>query len=932
MDDLVIRLLGGVRAVRGGHPVPVGGRRVRALLAVLSVSAGRTLPADLLAERIWDAAELPARPRAGVQTLVSRLRAALGSGVVVTGEAGYRLDLPRERVDVLAFTDALARAAGATSPDEERHLLLAALDRWEGPLFGEELSTWLGRYEVPRLTAVHLRAVERRVDLDLEAGDTTGCAEELRVLIAEHPLRETLWVRLLRVLRAEGHVAEALGAYEQIRTRLAEELGTDPAPGLQDEHQRLLHDGAPPSAPSRPVPRQLPADVAWFTGRSAELGQLDAILGDPDTRLAVVHGPGGSGKTSLAVHWAHRAAHQFPDGQLYLDLRGFGRGPAMTPRLALDLLLRAAGVPGDQIPESLEARAPLLRSALADRRVLVVLDNASDPEQVRPLVSGGRSAVLVTSRRQLRGLTAIDGAVPLPLGPMEPAEAVDLVRRRLRGTEAPDAQLEELVLACGHLPIALVVAAERAGRQGRGSIGDLIERLRDERSRLGELSAGGDPLTDVRGVFATTVESLDPVAARTFRLLALHPGGPFSTGSAAAITGLASGPAERALDDLVDRHLLQQLRPGWFDLHDLARDYATELLREADDADQESAALSRLHSWLIHSAEAACMALGRYPPLIETGPLTPHTTPEPFPGPRHALAWFVGHRRALSESISRAVQDADHQVVCRMAPRLLHYLVLLSAGAEQLALARTALASAQALGNDEAICGAANNLGIVHGRARRTDEAMHYFELSVRHAEAAGHRLAAERARSNIALLHDITGQHDLAVEEITRQLADLSQRGEDPRELPMLLNNLANAHLHAGRPEEALRRARECHDLSRRVGATDMEATALSSIGSAQLALGDAEAACTAFGLAVEVDQAIGNAGFEARDLRELAEAELRAGRPAAARHTVTRCLRLIDEIESSGGASTERAAAEQLLASLPGTVGERGQDTRER
>ncbi|WP_161958566.1 AfsR/SARP family transcriptional regulator [Ornithinimicrobium cavernae] len=922
MDELVIRLLGGVLAQRQTVPLPLGGRRVRALLAVLALSAGRTLPVDVLAARVWDEDERPARPRPALQTLVARLRQVLGAGAVVTEPTGYRLHVPREQVDVLALVDAFDRAAAATSPAQERRLLTEALDRWDAAPFGEELSEWLSRHETPRLVGAQLRALERRVDLDLEAGQHDRCAVELRSLIHEHPLRETLWVRLLRVLWADGHPADALEAYEQVRLRLANELGVDPSPALQELHQLLLKGDLPGHAadrtPVRTVPRQLPSDVPGFTGRAPELEQLDALLlgADPDSRLVTVHGPGGSGKTSLALHWANRSADRFPDGQLFLNLRGFGRGPTVPVPLALELLLRGVGVHGSDIPESVEERGARLRSELADRRMLIVLDNAESAEQVRPMLPGGPSAVIVTSRNQLRGLTAIEGAVPLTVGSMSPPEAVALVRRRLRGPSPPDERIAEVAELCGNLPIALVVAGERVAREGEGAVSALIERLRDDRARLGLLSRGPDPLTDVRGVFATTYDSLEPDGAAMFRLLALHPLAPISTGAAAALWGVGPGEAEQALDGLVELHLLRLLRPGWFDLHDLARDYAAEALRVEHDGTEEAAARRRLHSWYRHSSEAACLALGRYPALIEVGPLERDITPETFTGARRAQAWFAGHRRSLTQTIHRAVEEGDHALVCQLVPRVSYYLSLLEVRPEELALDTIALDSAQLLGTDEAIAGAANNLGIAYGRQRRTAEARECFELSIRHAESADHWLSASRARSNIALLYDQAGRHDEAVEEFTRLLRAMAERGADRREMLATLSNLANAHLHGGRPHDALARAQECRRLARQLGVTASEALAMDGVGSALLALDDPDGACRAFAEAVELYRAVGNVAGETRALYELGGAERAAGREDHGRWALTRCLRLIEEVESAGGSVSERGAVEQLLA----------------
>ncbi|UYM04513.1 AfsR/SARP family transcriptional regulator [Solicola gregarius] len=498
MADVGIRLSGTIEVLRDGEPVAIPGRRVRALLVMLALSAGRSVPVDTLSRGVWGD-DPPERVRGSLQTYVGRLRRVVGAERVATEETGYRLDIPADAVDLLQFERLVTESSEADDPDTESARLDQALALWHGDPFGGAPSEWIEQQLVPELTERHLQAVERRIDLDLSDGNATAHLPMLRNLIERHPLRETLWMRLLTALDDAGRTAEALERYEDLRTRLADELGVDPSPELQRVHQQLLTKEPPriedsAATPTTATPRQLPPAIGGFTGRSDQLIALDSAA--TDSSLVALHGPGGVGKTALAVQWASRNHGHFPDGQLFVDLRGYGPGEPVDPLDALDALLRGMGVPGNRIPADTESRSALLRTELSNRQALLLLDNAREASQVRPLLAGGSTTTLVTSRSQLRGLVSRDGAQRIAVDPMPTDDAVVLLADRF-GIRADSsttelAELAELADLCGHLPVALTVAAERAGRDGHHRIAEVNERLRNEHERLGTLTGWAD--------------------------------------------------------------------------------------------------------------------------------------------------------------------------------------------------------------------------------------------------------------------------------------------------------------------------------------------------------------------------------------------------------------------------------------------------------
>lgn len=586
-DELDIALLGPLRVRRGDRELDIRSSRLQAVLAMLAMEAGRPVSTERLARAVWGE-RLPINVRKSVQTNIVRLRRLLGGDRIRTELCGYRLDVLPDQVDAVRFGRLLGAAAQEPDQVGQRALLTQALALWRGTPFEGVGSRWLDEVEAVRMTELYLSARERWVDLDISCGRYDAAVAELRSITARFPLREALWSRLLMTLRLGGRHAEALACYEAVRVLLADQLGVDPGPELKRQYAELLgsqpatdgrRSGFPASAGGRrrqtAVPQQLPAARGVFVGRTRELRELDEQFdGSPGSTMIVLHGLGGIGKTALALHWAHRVREQFPDGQLFIDLHGYGPGEPVDPGSALCSLLIGMGLPEARIPVDVEARSSMLRTRLAGRHCLLVLDNALDADHVRRLIPGPGSLALVTSRNQLHGLAVREGAHRIALELLSPAESKALLRAKL--PSRPDRLLAELADLCGQLPLALSIAAERFGSASEAGAVALLEELRDRPRRLEALTVG-DESSDLRAVFARSYRTLSPGAARAFRLLGLQLGSPFGVPAAAALLGVPAYDARSLLDCLADEHLLNRLGGRRFEFHELVRAYAVEL-------------------------------------------------------------------------------------------------------------------------------------------------------------------------------------------------------------------------------------------------------------------------------------------------------------------------------------------------------------------
>jgi len=602
-----IQALGEMRIWDGAQWAPVTAPHHRLVLAVLLAEAGRSVTRDRLVHEIWG--ERPTRTAGsavnGYVMRVRRLLHAGDAGDVVLGAAGYELVTADDTVDTQVFERMVhtgKRYASEGRMADAARQLSAGLALWRGPALADVPATLTVSAEAARLEQLRLAAWEERFGAQLALGQHADIIDELTALVREHPLREQLCQYLMIALYRCGRRAEAIEAYRQVREVLVAEAGIEPGPELRSLEHAVLTDDRTLTVPAvRSVtPAQLPAMVADFAGRRGALATLDTLATQRPVPPVVITGLAGVGKTTLAVRWAHSVRDRFPDGQLYLDLRGSSPQPPVAPIAALAHLLQALGIPAVEIPSELGEAMGLYRSVTAVRRILVVLDNAGQPDQVRPLLPGGPDCmVLVTSRDQLRGLTAREGATGLEVGVLPPDEAGDLLRTLL--PDAGDNDAANLARLCGYLPLAIRIAAANL-RAESIPIARYNQRLTDG-DRLAALSVPGDTTTATLTAFDLSYQTHSAAARRLFRLLGTAPGDTVTSPAAAALAGIAVTEAEPLLDTLARAHLLEQVASGRYRWHDLVRLYARRrCLAEADD---QETALERLHQYFLSTMDRA---------------------------------------------------------------------------------------------------------------------------------------------------------------------------------------------------------------------------------------------------------------------------------------------------------------------------------------
>ncbi|MFE4663919.1 BTAD domain-containing putative transcriptional regulator [Streptomyces sp. NPDC056716] len=878
--------------------------------------------------------------------------------VIVSVGDGYLARFGADALDLAVFERQVAharrlRAAGETSAAAA--LLHTALGAWQGAALAG-LPGAAAESERSRLDELRLATLETRWDIDVELGRHGEVIPELMSLAAAHPLREEPVRLLMLALYRSGRRAEALAVHRRTWRTLMTELGIEPGAALQQLHERILAADEPlaadkspvagsrpnlrvasrgdspealpepepepepepaptptpppvtpapepPRTPHTPRPAQLPADLVTFVGRHTELDRVRALLpkrgGVPATVvISAIGGMAGIGKTALAVHWAHEIADRFPDGQLCINLRGFDpTGAAVAPSAAIRVFLDALGVPPEQIPAGLGAQAALYRSLLDRRRMLILLDNARDTEQVRPLLPGARGClVIVTSRNQLTGLVVGEGAHPLTLHQLTAAEAHDLLARRLGGARLaaePDAA-EEIVARCARLPLALAIVAAHAAAHPGFPLSAIAGELRGSHGSLDAFAAGEDLSTDVRAVFSWSYQALSAPAARLFRLLGLHRGPDLSAPAAAALTGLPVKENRRLLAELTRAHLLTEHVPGRYAPHDLLRVYAAERVAAEETGEERERAGERLLAWYLHTADATYPHLTPKRPRVRLDPVPEGCRPLEFDSHEQALRWCEDERANLVGAVHQAAATGRSGIAWRLPAVLWGFFYLRSHHTDWLDTTRTGLAAVRAVHDRAGEARALMDLAAALRAGGRYDEAVQHLLLAMRAFREVGDVQGRVSTVGNLGDAHLRAGRLGKAVEYIRRGLA-LSRKLGNMWAVGIALANLGDAYQRQGRATEAVECLGEALEVLRAEDNRWVEGVVLDILGTVHAGLDRPATAIEYYHEALKTHHDVGNRWGEADTLTHLGEVELASGDRAAARASWERALEIL-------------------------------------
>jgi DNA-binding SARP family transcriptional activator len=853
-----VRLLGPVGVDVGGAARQLSGLRRKSLLAVMALHPNEVVSTDRLIDIVWGPRP-PATAAKGLQNQVSYLRGVLGQEAPIAARgAGYVLELPAEAVDI-GCAKALIRGIG----DHMDHVevaarLRSALDLWRGESLSDVAEVaWLSE-QASRLEDLRMEAVQALVEARLGLGEHAELVAHLTQLVEQYPFREHLHRHLMLALYRSGRQADALAVFRRLHDTLDRELGIEPSQLLRDlEAAMLRQDAALDSSPPRIVaagvapPAQLPLAAGTFTGRTSELRHLDSLL--PAARperatrpvgvtVAIISGTAGVGKTSLALHWAHRIADRFPDGQLYLNLRGFGpAAAAMDPGEAVRVLLDAFRIPDGQVPTSLDSQLALYRSILAGMSVLIVLDNARDEEQVRPLLPGvNASVVVVTSRNRLSGLVATEGAHPLTLNLPSVADSRAMLARRW-GAERVAAEpgaVQDIIASCARLPLALAIATAEPIAAVDRPLAALAGQLRDTAATLDSFYSG-DEFADVRTVFSWSYQALSPQAAQLFRYLGLGPRRDCSLAAAASLVGLPHRRVRTLFTELIRAHLVTEPTPGWFTTHDLMHAYAAEQVRALDSGDDRSAALRRLLDHYLHTAYQGALLLNPS--------RTPLTLPPPVPGVTlmamtdrtEAISWFGLERNVLCAAVLTQRPGVDDRWVWQLASTLFTFLKLRGYRHANIAVQEAGLNAALRMGDRAARAQAHYLLGSVYILVDRLEDADRHAELALGDFERIGDHVAAGNTHMSVVWSLERRGSFDGSLRHAEDALA-LYEKAEHLSGQANALNSAGWCHAHLGDFEAAqscvARALAVFNDLDDRMG----QAGTWDSLGFLHFQLGD--------------------------------------------------------------------------------------------
>ena len=897
------RLLGRVEAYLGEQVIDLGPARQRCVAAVLLAEANHVVEPDRLIDRTWGE-HAPYRARETLRTYLTRLRRALGeaAGVEIGRRSGgYVLEVDALAVDLHRFRALVTRARG----DENALTLLEqASALWRGEAFADLDTPWLNALR-DTVEAERIAVELDLTDLRLAKGRHHELLAELSERAAVRPLDERLAAQLLVALYRSARQADAIELYHRTRKRLNEALGADPGPQLQELYLQVLNADpaleapvAGAAVPPPRVPRQLPRAPRLFTGRDDALAAVGEVAAEPHGAVVIsaIGGTGGIGKTWLALQWAHQNLGRFPGGQLHADLRGFA--PAAEPADPADvvrLFLEALGVESTAIPADRDSRFALYRSLMADRRMLVLLDNARSTEQVEQLLPGSAACtVLVTSRHQLNGLVVRHGARPVDLDVLTPAEARELFARHVgaeRVAAEPDA-VTALLHWCAGLPIALGIVAARSARHRSGGLTELAAELDEESARLDALD-GGELSVNLRAVFTWSVDALPPESATAFALLGIAPGPDIGLAAAAALVGIPESRAGALLEALVEASLLQEHLPGRYRLHDLLRLFARERAERDLPAGQGDSALRRLVDFCVHTAFAGDHLLAPGRPRINVGTPVPGYEVAAFPDHVTALAWFDAEHATLLAAQSLAADRDWHSAVWRLASVMDTYHSRRGHSQARLAVWRLGLAAAKSGGNPDEIIQAHRLLGGTYAIAGRSAEAFEHLTSALEVADTTGNPLARADTHMALAVACEQQGDNERALEHASEALS-LCRPLNQPFRTANLLNTVGWFSARLGRYDEAQTHCAAALALSRDYQDRGGEAHALHNLGYAAHHGGDPGLAVKYYGEAVELLRQLGHTYYEADGLDRLGQAHALLGQSDPARKAWNQALAL--------------------------------------
>ncbi|HUR03326.1 MAG TPA: tetratricopeptide repeat protein [Nonomuraea sp.] len=919
------RILGSLELWNGGLPVPLTAPKQRALLAILLIKAERPVPVERLVDELWGATP-PRSVESTLHSLISRLR-GIGVVTLVREPGGYRLGLAGATLDARVFEWLAVEARELAEAGQLEHAarrFREALDLWRAPALADAPESPMIEAERARLDGLRLAVFEEYADTLAGLGRHAQVAGELRALLAEHPLRESLWARMIVALDRSGQTREALAAYGEARRVLAEELGLDPGSELRRLQAGILRRENEREARG-PISPQLPPDLAQFTGRGTALRELTALMQTEPGTVAVISGMPGVGKSAFAVHWAHRMAKRFPDGQIFIDLRGHRPQEAITPRKALDRFVRALGMPPEQVPAGEDELATAYRTLLDGRRVLVVLDNAADPAQVEPLLPGTDGCLaLVTSRNRLSGLALHHVTRTIDLDILAEPEAVALLAAVIgpRAGAEPDA-VAELADQCGQLPLALRIAAAHLAGHPHRRVATYLADL-TERGRLSTLCLGDVPATAVRATFDLSYQALAEADQIAFRRLGLMPGPDFTAQSLAAMLDVSAAQARTHLDALRAASLIHphrsRLLQERYQLHDLLLDYARHRAQAEDAPPIREESVRRLLEWYLTIDDPLVLQDEHENMMAGTRHAAEHGMDAVWRLPA-ALAQPLRLRHCLTDTAelhtlaaTAAEQAGRHREAAVAHHNLGAVLEHLGRYPEALAEHRRTLEIYGQLKDRHGMGTALRSIGTVSWLLGRYAEALTDLQEARRLLEGAGADDAVGQTLNMLGIVLRNLGRLEEAVTHYERALA-IHQRTDDLQGEANTLNNLGVAREAQDRHAEALDLYRKALALRRAAGSRKGEARALNNIGLVEAKLGRLEPAREHLLAALASHRETGDLKGEGQVTNDLAGLYHRLGREEEALTHFAAALRIRSGIgDRRGLAETHRDLGEAL------------------